>query len=125
MKRLLSAAGAVCLATAVAGIVAGGPARADTAPPGSSFGTFGLTAAAPGEQITYDFPNASTHPMAEGEVPQSVAQLSSGPIGYALATVAWPGPLAGNLGATAQVLGLGLPTAITNNLNDPVRAEAR
>ncbi|MHB8466480.1 MAG: hypothetical protein ACYDH6_00305 [Acidimicrobiales bacterium] len=126
MKRRTVALGAACLVVAATGVFPrGSRARADGTAVGSNLGTFGMVATAPGVQITYDFPNASTHPMAEGEVPESIAQLSSGPIGYALATVAWPGPLAGNLGATAQILGLGLPTSVTGNLDDRVRAEAR
>jgi hypothetical protein len=121
----LLVAGAICLAGALAGFVATPPSRADDAQPGSAFGSFGLTAVASGEQFSWDFPGATAHPMAELESPHAVAQLSSGPSGYALSAPAWPGTLAGNAGTTAQLLGLGLPPTVTGNLNDPVRAEAR
>jgi hypothetical protein len=98
-------------------------ARAD-APLGSGFSTFSLTATAPGMQIAYKFPGAQPSPQAEGEVPQSVAQLHAGPQGYALSSVVWPGPLVANTGSTTQLLNLGLPSS-TSDTGDPVRAEAR
>ena len=118
------ASGLACLAASGAGIALGGPARADSAP-GSSLGSFALTATAPGMQLTWDYPTAATHPIGEGDVPHSLAQLQSGPQGYALSSVAWPGSLAGNAGSTSQLLGLGIPPSVSGNLNDPIRAEAR
>lgn len=124
-RRLLVSAGVLCLGLAGAGVATNvGPAGAD-APPGSGFLSFGLTATAPGSQFTYDYPGATPSPQAEGEVPQSIAQLQGGPQGYALATLAWPGPLAANAGSTSQLLNLGLPSSVSDNANDPVRAEAR
>ena len=120
----LVGAGLACLAAAGLGVVLGGPARADNTP-GSGLGSFGLTASAPGMQLTWDYPTAATHPIGEGDVPHSLAQLQSGPQGYALASVAWPGSLVGNAGSTSQLVGLGLPPSTSNSLNDPIRAEAR
>ncbi|MHB8463238.1 MAG: hypothetical protein ACYDH6_21810 [Acidimicrobiales bacterium] len=124
-RPVLVASGIACLALAVTSYAPGGrAARADNAP-GAGFESFSLSATAPGVQFTYDFPGASTHPQAEGEVPQSIAQLGSGPQGYGLASVAWPGALAANAGSLAQLINLPLPSAVSNNANDPIRAEAR
>src|SRR5438445_7018834 len=117
--------GLLCLAAAGVGLgIGAGPARADDGP-GSGFGSFSLLATAPGTQWTYDFPTANGHPQFEAEVPHSVAQLQSGPQGYGLATLAWPGALAGNAGTTSQLVNLPVPPDYAGNLNDPVRAEAR
>lgn len=124
-RRVSLIAGITCLGGAVAVAATGGlPAGADNAA-GSGFFSFSLTATAPGQQFTYDYPSATPHPQAEGEVPESVANLNSSPQGYALATIAWPGPLAGNAGTTSQLLNLGVPPSQANELNDPARAEAR
>ena len=128
VKQVLLLAGATCLGTGVAGTALGlaaGPAHADTGAPGSALGSYSLMAEAPGAQMTQDSPTASSHPQLEGEVPQSVALLQPGPLGYALSTVAWPGSLAGNGGSTLQLLGAPLPPSVSGQLNDPVRAEAR
>jgi hypothetical protein len=60
----------------------------------------------------------------EGEVPEASANLASGPVGYGLAAVAWPGPIAANAGTLILVLRPDAPPQATM-LNDPVRAEAR
>ncbi|HEY2427295.1 MAG TPA: hypothetical protein VGI06_00080 [Acidimicrobiales bacterium] len=117
--------GMLCVAGAGAGVVLDQvPARADVAP-GGDLGRYSLAATAPGEQITYDFPSATAHPQAEGEVPESVAQLTSGPQGYALATIAWPGSLAANAGSTAVLLGAPVPAQQAELANEGARAEAR
>jgi len=59
----------------------------------------------------------------EGEVPEASAALASGPVGHALAAVAWPGPLAGNVGSVILVLRPDAPSQV-GMLNDPIRAEA-
>ena len=40
----------------------------------------------------------------DGDVPEASANLASGPVGYGLAAVAWPGPLASNAGSLILVL---------------------
>ena len=118
-------AGALCFGTAGVGIVLSQiPANADV-PLGSGFGRFSLSATAVGAQLTYDFPGASAHPQAEGEAPITEAQLRSGPQGYALSSLAWPGPLAANGGSLAVLLGLPLSPEQASSANYPVRAEAR
>jgi hypothetical protein len=60
---------------------------------------------------------------AEIEIPESTADLSTGPTGRAFSSIAWPGPLAGNAGSLLRVLQPTLPESVSL-LNDPVRAEA-
>lgn len=62
---------------------------------------------------------------AELELPYSAAQLGAGGTGHALTSIFWPGSTGGALGSTLGVLGVsGLPTSLSNALNDPVKAEA-
>ena len=114
----------LCLLLGAAAVGLRPPAARADASPGSGFTTFSITATAPGFQVAYDFPGAQPSPQAEGEVPQSVAELHAGPEGYALSSVVWPGPLVANTGSTAQLLNLGLPSS-TSDAGDPIRAEAR
>ena len=124
-RRSVVGAGIACLLLAGADVAGGvGNAHAD-ATPGSGFGAFSIAATAPGFQASEDRLAAASHPEGEGEIPESIAQLQTGPQGYALSSVAWPGPLVANAGSTAQLLNLGLPSSTTENLNEPVRAEAR
>jgi hypothetical protein len=60
---------------------------------------------------------------AEIEIPESTADLSTGPTGRAFSSIAWPGPLVGNAGSLLRVLQPTLPESVSL-LNDPVRAEA-
>jgi hypothetical protein len=125
----LMAAGCAALVSAV--VV---PTMADAATatlsagdPGSGFGSYNLAASAPVEQVRFnDGDKCGGTPGGtggcEGVVPETVSTLRSGPIGYALSSVAWPGVLAGNLGSIVVVSG---GPGQANMLNDPVRAEAR
>lgn len=85
--------------------------------------SYGLNAEARGFQVFEDDPTTAGH-MAEGEVPEARASLNTGPVGYGLASVAWPGPLAANAGSLILVASADAPPQATV-LNDPVRAEAR
>jgi hypothetical protein len=58
-------------------------------------------------------------------VPMTQASLQSGPVGYGLSTVAWPGPLASNGGTLLLVVQPTTPPAVANSANYPVRAESR
>jgi hypothetical protein len=58
-------------------------------------------------------------------VGETEALLQSGPVGYGLATVAWPGPIAANGGTLLLVLQPGAPPQAANAANYPVRAESR
>ena len=94
------------------------PARAS----GTLF-SYALDAEARGFQVFEDDPTAPGH-MAEAEVPETRANLNTGPVGYGLASVVWPGPLAANAGSLILVASAQAPPQVTV-LNDPVRAEAR
>lgn len=58
-------------------------------------------------------------------VGETRASLASGPVGYGLSSVAWPGPLAANAGTLLLVMNPAAPTPVGDALNYPVRAEAR
>ena len=59
----------------------------------------------------------------EGEAPEASSSMASGPVGHALASVAWPGPIAGNAGTLILILRPDAPPQ-AGTLNDPIRAEA-
>ena len=119
MKRLLLLVPAVaCFVTAVFLYPA---AAADG--PGSGFYGYDLSAQSAAIRFTEDEPSANSHPEAEGDIPQSQVSLAGG-VGYALASVAWPGALVGNAGSLVLLVQPGAPSQVSL-LNDPVRAEAR
>jgi hypothetical protein len=121
MKRRATFAVLTAVLACAAATTAGWRAR-----PARAAGTlysYGLNAEAKGFQVFEDDPTASGH-QAEGEVPLATASLNTGPVGYALATVAWPGPLAANAGSLILVASAQAPPEV-KNLNDPIRAEAR
>lgn len=123
----LIAAGVAAMASAVAVPVMVSPTVAtaeDEA--GSGLGSYNLAASAPVEQVRFTDGDkcggaAGTTGGCEGVIPETVSMLRKGPISTALASVVWPGVLAGNLGSIVIVSG-GPPEA--KALNDPVRAEA-
>lgn len=67
----------------------------------------GLDAVAASDGIgsTFGDPNAQPYPVAASQIAHTEATLSAGPTGYALASTAWPGPLAANAGSLAVLLG--------------------
>lgn len=80
-----------------------------------------------GESSGYTFYNddASGARQAEGgTIPKTQTSLQTGPVGLGLASLAWPGPLAGNAGTLLLVLQPDLPPQ-TTQANYPIRAEAR
>jgi hypothetical protein len=120
MRRRRVVASALVAAALLAGMGAAlgtTLARAD-----AGIGSWRLAAAAQGFQT-------SAFGQFEGDVPQSQATFDTGPVGYALSAIAWPGALAANAGDLAVVLTDGkIPPGNENTLrtlNDPVRAEAR
>lgn len=119
---MLLATGAACLATSVLPLLT---AQADDEP-GSAFGSYSFAANAPVAQVRFDSaanqcPAAPAGPgSCEGVVNESVSTLRTGGIGHGLASVGWPGGLAGNLGSLAIVMGAP-PEA--SQLNDPIKAE--
>jgi hypothetical protein len=105
----------------VAGPVAAAVAQAAA---GSTLDVFDVTADATGIGASFGDPGTQPYPTAAGLAPSATAQLGDGPAGHALASVVWPGPLHGNAGTLANLLGTPLPPDVASDANDPVRAEA-
>ncbi|MFP5218463.1 MAG: hypothetical protein ACLGIG_01820 [Actinomycetes bacterium] len=117
----LVAAGTLCLAGSV--VTAVGVSAQEQ--PGSGLGAFSLSATAPGINVRFEdggYCGGGATAGCEGVVPAAISTLGNGPIGYGLASIAWPGALAGNVGSVI-VVGGGPQEA--SQLNSPVRAEAR
>jgi len=94
-RRWASAALAAAL---LSGVVISG-ARADDAP-SAGIGGYNLLARANPLQITYDSPGLlPVDPIIQVSVPESYSTLTSGPSGYSLASLAFPGPLIADLGS--------------------------
>lgn len=91
--------GAAGLTSVTLGVVGAAAAPGDT--------VFGLNAVAASDGVGWTFgdPKAQPYPVGAGEVAHTEATLSTGPTGYALASTAWPGPLAANAGSLAVLLG--------------------
>lgn len=96
--------------------VAGSAGAADD--PGSGLSSFGLRANAPGLSLEGLYRDVAL------TVPETSSSLTTGGVGAGLASLAWPGPILGNLGDTILVLQPSAPTQV-QSLNDPVRAETR
>ena len=125
----LIATGVLCGAGSLVGAVVAPAAHADDEP-GSGLGSFALSASSPALQLrfeepTYCFATPASLNGCEGVVPEAVSSLQSGPIGFGLAAVAWPGSLAGNAGSLLITAGGSQVPDSARQLNDPVRAEAR
>ncbi|MCW2673610.1 MAG: hypothetical protein JWP14_2199 [Frankiales bacterium] len=118
-RALMLVAAAGCFVSA--GFLA--PVHASETPGSGLFG-FTLTAQSQAMQLTEDEPSANSHPEADADLPQSQVSLTSGPVGYALSSVAWPGALLGNAGSLILLVQPSAPSQV-GALNDPVRAEAR
>ncbi len=90
----------MALAALSLGVVAGG-ARTQDAP--AELGGYSLLARANPLQITYDSPGLlPVSPIVQVSVPESYTILSSGPSGYSLASLAFPGPLLADLGSVIK-----------------------
>lgn len=105
-------AGSVCTVAAVLSV---GP----TSAAGPLF-SYDLIGGARGYSMFYDAPGQGR--AGEATVPEASSSLTTGNIGYGLASMAWPGPLLGNLGTL--MVGLGAPPE-ARGLDWTVRAEAR
>ena len=109
---------------------------------GPNFGSYTITATAPGWEMWEDEPSANAHPEGGGQAPYSTSALNSGGLGYGLSSVAWPGATEANIGSVALLLlGAGVPVAgqtirVPDAMaglagqagaaaNYPIRAEAR
>lgn len=102
------------------------------------FGSYTISATAPGFEMWEDSPSANAHPEGGGQAPYSTSALGSGGLGYGLASVAWPGATEANADKIALLLfphdveGITVPDAIIGLVeqgapaaNYPIRAEAR
>lgn len=102
---------------------AGGAAQAQTEaqPDVDQFGGYIASARGNAIQITYDSPNLlpTGSPVLQFSVPEALATLNSGPVGYSLASFLFPGPLIADLDTALAASGTstGIPPY-------PIRAEA-
>ena len=113
-------------ASVIAGVLllVGSFAAVASADDGGGVGFFDVTANASGIGASFGDPTSSPYPVAAGLVPNTVAELTAGPSGQAQSSVLWPGPLAGNAGSLANVIGTPLPPEVVSNANYPVVARA-
>jgi hypothetical protein len=96
----------------VAGMGANGAAVAQTSSTGPSFGGYKIDAAGEGLSFTYNSPGlipGTPSPLFALSLPESLTNMDSGPSGYALASLVYPGPLVADL-PTVLALG-GVPNA--------------
>ena len=109
LRRPLLALAAAASLLGVGGVGGGAPAQAqDAAPTGESlFGNYALEARGLGVQVRYEveglLPGGS--PILDFGVPESTARFGSGPTGYGLASLAYPGGLLVNLGSLVSQSG--------------------
>lgn len=122
--RMVRLAGAVAVvgAAATSGFVGASPASADTS-------LIGWTAQANANVFDLVVDNSSglagSHPLSEIDVPEDMSDYETGPLGHGLATMVWPGAVAGNIGSLSGEAGLPSQLSpITSKLNDPFRAES-
>jgi hypothetical protein len=126
MKRVLVVFGLCCV---VAAVFPGVHASA-AGDPGSAFGSYALSAAAKGVQLTvgeptYCYTNPAGLQGCDGDVPIATSNLSNGPTGSATAAVAWPGALAADIGSLIITASNGQVPDQARTLNDPIRAQVR
>lgn len=96
-------------------------AQAEAQPDVDQFGGYIASARGNAIQITYDSPNLlpTGSPVVQFSVPEALATLNSGPVGYSLASFLFPGPLIADLDTALAASGTstGIPPY-------PIRAEA-
>lgn len=106
VRRLALAGGALLAAVAVTG-----GAAAQTVPSGQ-FGGFQVSAAGEGVSIAYNSPGlipGTPSPLIQISLPEAISSFDGGPNGYALASVAYPGPLLADLPTLLAVAGFATP----------------
>jgi hypothetical protein len=117
-----------------------GAAHADGGP---KFGSYTISATAPGWEMYEDEPGANAHPEGGVQAPYSTSALSTGGLGYGLSSIAWPGATEANVNGVAVLLfpktidvpggpSVPVPDAVTALFQQaapatayPLRAEAR
>lgn len=116
--RLLRPAAAAVVAVAATAGAAGSPV---SAAPADQFGGFELLARGNGVQITYDSPGlVPVGPAFQASIPEALATSSSG-TNYALASLAYPGPVLADLSTVLAQSNPDLPRVVPPY---PVRAQA-
>jgi|GEM_PF-1069296 len=113
-----------------AAVLAGTPlvvAATTASPAGADTNLIGWTAQADANVVDIVIDNAAglagSHPLSEIDVPEDFSDYESGPLGYALAALLWPGAVAGNAGSLLGEAGAPNQLApLTDQLNDPIRA---
>ncbi len=100
-------------AASLLGLAGGQPVRAQDAEPSPAvtgeqlFGAYQLEARGSGIQARYEIPGLlpGSSPVLDITVPETLARFSSGPSGYGLASLAYPGPLIAGLGSLVSQAG--------------------
>lgn len=124
-RRVRSSFLLLAVLAAFLGAGVGGPARAqDAAPTGDSlFGSYDLEARGLGVQARYEIegllPGGS--PVLDLTIPETLARFGSGPTGYGLASLAYPGGLIVNLGSLLAQSGA--PVDSSSVPDYPIKAE--
>lgn len=113
IRALSRLGGLACLTTVLIPAVTASAAEE----PGVQLDSFALHADAPSMRVRQGTEQT------EVALPQSLAQLRNGPVGYAQSSTAWPGTYAGNVGSLLILAANAPPEAAA--LNSPLRAEAR
>jgi hypothetical protein len=138
MKRVKRRWALVVAGGAITSMAASSAWQAATAQSVPKFGSYTISATAPGWEMWEDSPSANAHPEGGGQAPYSTSALGSGGLGYGLSSIAWPGATEANadkivlLLFPSDVQGVPVPDGVTGlahtagpALSYPVRAEAR
>ncbi|HEY2815282.1 MAG TPA: choice-of-anchor P family protein [Acidimicrobiales bacterium] len=127
-SRAFFALVAVALLAASAGSAAANAQTIDTSgssdQPGSQFGAYKLDSHGEGLSFTYNSPGlipGTPSPLFAASLPESVANMDSGPSSYALSSLVYPGPLIADLPSVLALGGVPQASAIPSY---PVRAQA-
>jgi len=133
LRRYVGVAGAVLTSLAISSALQSAGAQTPV-----NFGSYTISATAPGWEMWEDQPSANAHPEGGGQAPYSTSALSAGGRGYGLSSVAWPGATFANADKVALLLfprdvqGVPIPDAVIGlveqnggQANYPARAEAR
>lgn len=100
-----------CIGVASFGLgIAGAPAQES----GTVINGLDAVAFSDGIGQTVGDPNAQPYPVAKGDVAHTEATIFTGPNGYALASIVWPGPTAANAGSLAVLLGAPNEAGVAN-----------
>jgi hypothetical protein len=126
MQRRRTVRASFLLLAGLAALLGGSAQAQDAAPTGDTlFGSYDLEARGTGVQTRYEIegllPGGS--PILDLTIPETLARFGSGPTGYGLASLAYPGGLIVNLGSLIAQSGAGADAAAA--IPDyPVKSEA-